>query len=79
MGHRETRTQLEITHASIRLGYPEDRRCTLDFGASPARFKQFMECRAGFPDATFCVIVSELVSEDITLHTILEFHVHPPS
>ena len=77
VGHRETRTQLEITHASIGLAYPEGQRCALDFGDSPARFEEFMACQARFPDAIFCVIVSELVSEDITLHTILEFHVHP--
>ena len=78
IGHRETRTEMgEITHESIGFAYPEDRRCAMDFSDSPARFKEFMECRARFPDAVFCVIVSELVSEEITLHTILGFHVHP--
>lgn len=78
VGHRETRTEMgEITHESIGFAYPEDHRCALDFGDSPARFKEFMECRARFPAAVFCVIVSELVSEEITLHTILGFHVHP--
>lgn len=71
VSHRETRTQLEVTHASIGLPYPVSQRCALDFGDSTARFKDFMECRARFPDAIFCVIVSELVSDDVALHTIL--------
>ncbi len=51
----------KITHASIGLAYPEDYRCALDFGDSPARFKEFMECRARFPDAIFCVIVCQRI------------------
>lgn len=78
VGHRETRTEMgEITHASIGLAYPEDHRCALDFSDSSVRFKEFMECRTRFQDAIFCVIVGEVASEDITLHTILGFHVHP--
>ncbi|MXW10107.1 MAG: hypothetical protein F4Z78_09785 [Gammaproteobacteria bacterium] len=78
VGHRETRTRDgEITHASIGLAYPEDHRCALDFSDSPARFQEFMECRARFQDAIFCVIVGEVESENITLHTLLGFHVHP--
>lgn len=78
VGHRETRTEMgEVTHASIGLAYPEDHRCALDFSDSPARFKEFMECRTRFRDAILCVIVGEVASEDITLHTILGFHVHP--
>lgn len=78
VGHRETRTEMgEITHESIRIAYPEDHRCNLDFSDAPERFNEFMECLARSPDAIFGVIVGEVVSDDVTLHTILGFHIHP--
>lgn len=78
VGHRETRTEMgEITHESIGLAYPEDHRCSLDFSDAPARVNEFMECLARSQDAVFGVIVGEVVSDQITLHTILGFHVHP--
>ena len=77
IGHRETRTGMEITHESVKLAYPEDHRCSLDFSDAPARLNERMECVARSQDAIFGVIVGEVVSDDITLHTILGFHVHP--
>ncbi len=77
VGHRETRTEMEITHHSIQLAYPEDYRCTWDFDDAPARFNEFMECVTRSRNAIFGVIVGEVVSDAITLHTILGFHVHP--
>ncbi len=76
VGHRETRTE-EVTHESVRLTYPEDHRCRLNFSDAPARLNEFMECVARSQDAIFGVIVSEVVSDDITLHTIWGFHVQP--
>ncbi|MDE2983912.1 MAG: hypothetical protein OXU69_04330 [Gemmatimonadota bacterium] len=78
VGHRETRTETgEITHESIRIAYPEDHRCRLDFDDGPERFNEFMECVARSPDAIFGIIVGEVVSDEIRLHTILGFHVQP--
>jgi len=79
VGHRETRTEMgEITPESIRIAYPEDHRCSWDFDDAPERFNEFMECLARSLDAIFGVIVGEVVSDDITLHTILGFHIKPP-
>ena len=78
VGHRETRTEMEITHESIQIAYPEDHRCNLDFSDAPERVNEFTECLARSPDAIFGVIVGEVVSNDVTLHTILGFHIHPP-
>ena len=78
VGHRETRTEKgEIAHHSIRIAYPEDHRCSWDFDDAPERFNEFTECLARSPDACFGVIVGEVVTDDITLHTILGFHIHP--
>ncbi len=78
VGHRETRTETgEITHESIQIAYPDDHRCNLDFSDAPERFNEFTECLARSPGATFGVIVGEVVSDDVTLHTILGFHIHP--
>ena len=78
VGHRETRTEMgEITHESIRIAYPDDHRCNLDFSDAPERFNEFTECLARSPGAIFGVIVGEVVSDDVTLHTILGFHIHP--
>ena len=76
VGHRETRTEMEVTHASMQHANRDRHRCTLDFSDTPARFKQFMECVAKSQNAIFEVIVGELVSDDLTLHKILGFHVH---
>jgi hypothetical protein len=77
VGHRETRTEMEVTHESVRLAYPEDHRCHLYFSDGPVQFDEFMECVARSPDAIFGVIVGEVVSGDFTLHTIMGFHIHP--
>ncbi|MYG34368.1 MAG: hypothetical protein F4205_02635 [Gemmatimonadetes bacterium] len=79
LGHLETRTEKgEIVHSSIRIAYPEDHRCNLDFDDMPERFNEFTECVARSPDGSFGVIVGEVVSDDIMLHTILGFHIQPP-
>jgi len=75
--HRSTRTEMEVSHQSNEHKSPQDGRCSLYFSAARTRFSRFMECVARPQDAISEVIVSELVFDDITFHTILGFHIHP--
>ncbi len=78
VGHRETRSEMEVTHESIPHAHRYDHRCSLDFSDTPARFNQFMECAARLQDAIFEVIVSEVVADEITIHKYMGIPRLPP-